>query len=228
MGRSFQKALNNYIALDVLPDITLISEDEYNTYNVLSNDLTHEPRYLQAPDYIPLEKITNTGSGPFAHEEHYHVNMAALLLLGKWFDFLKENNVYDNTRIIIVSDHGRNIYSQFPDNIILPNGESLEAYTALLMVKDFHAHGALIVDDSFMTNADVPLIALKDIVENPLNPWTGKIITGNKENGITLTTSVLWSVDRHSEYSFAIKPDEWLHVHTTIYDQNNWSQVIIE
>jgi hypothetical protein len=219
------KALDNYIALDILPDMTLTSENENNSYNVLTNDLAHEPYYLQAPDYIPAVEITNKGNGSFAHEDHYHINIAALLKLGKWFDFLKESNVYDNTRIIIASDHGRNIYSQFPDNIILPNGECLEAYTALLMVKDFNTHGTLLVDDSFMTNADVPLIALKDIVENPVNPFTGKTIMSNKENGITLTTSQLFSVDSHPRYSFNIKPDEWLHVHTNIYDRNNWSQI---
>jgi hypothetical protein len=218
-------ALSNYIALDILPDMTLISENGYNTYNVLSNELPHDPYYFQAPDYIPALEITDKGSGPFAHEEHYHVNIAALLLTGKWFDFLKENNVYDNTRIIIVSDHGRNIHSQFPDNIILPNGECLEAYTALLMVKDFNTHGTLLVDDSFMTNADVPFIALKDIVENPVNPFTGKTIMSNKENGITLTTSQLSSVSNHPKYSFDIKPDEWLHVHTNIFDKNNWGRI---
>jgi hypothetical protein len=215
----------NYIMLDALPDITLIKENVNNTYNVLTNDLTHEEHYLQAPDYIPAEKITDLGNGPFAHENHYHVNIAALLLVGKWLDFLKENSVYDNTRIIIVSDHGWDIYSQFPENIILPNGKSLESYTALLMVKEFNAHGALLIDDIFMTNADVPLIALKDIVENPVNPWTGEKIISNKENGIVLTTSQLWQVDNHPKYWYDIKPDEWLHVHTNIYDPENWTQV---
>jgi hypothetical protein len=93
------------------------------------------------------------------------------------------------------------------------------------MVKDFNIHGTLSIDDSFMTNADVPIIALKDIVENPVNPWTGKIITSNKESGITFTTSHLWRIDRHPRYSFDIKPDEWLHVHTNIFDKNNWRQI---
>jgi YidC/Oxa1 family membrane protein insertase len=217
--------LANYIALDMLPEITQISEDPFSTYSVLVNNLPHDPSFLQAPDYIPSNNITNKGNGPFANEEHYHVNIAALMLLGKWFDFFKENNVYNNTRIIIVSDHGRNLYSGFPDNIILPNGESLQTYTALLLVKDFDSYGILSVNDMFMTNADVPLIALGGIVENPVNPWTEKLLTYNKENGITITTSGLLDIFAHSKYSFNIKPDEWLHVHTDIFNPANWSQV---
>jgi hypothetical protein len=41
--------------------------------------------------------------------KQYHVAMAALLLRGKWFDFLLENGVYDNTRIIIAPDHGSSL-----------------------------------------------------------------------------------------------------------------------
>jgi arylsulfatase A-like enzyme len=68
---------------------------------------------------------------------------------------LKENNAYDNTRIIIVSDHGGNI-SNISNNITLPNGTPLASYTALLMVKDFDAQGRLKTDNTFMTNADMP------------------------------------------------------------------------
>jgi len=217
--------LDEYIALDVLPEITAIDETESDCYNVLFNQLPHLPSFFQAPDYVPAIEITNKGNSPFANENHYHANIAALILLGKWFDFLKENNVYDNTRIIIVSDHGTNIHSKFPDNIILPNRSSLQDYAALLLVKDFYAHEKISVDDSFMTNADVPLLALGGIVENPVNPWTGKILTSNKGNGITLTTSSLWSVKLHPKYIFDIKPNEWLHVSDNIFEIENWTSV---
>ena len=36
----------------------------------------------------------------------YQIQAAAFEMLGKWFDQLREQGVYDNTRIIIVSDHG--------------------------------------------------------------------------------------------------------------------------
>jgi hypothetical protein len=217
--------LDNYAALNILSGITTVNENEINCYNVLSNELPHRPSFLQAPDYTLANYVTDRGNGVFANEDYYHVNMAALILLGKWFDFLKENNVYDNTRIIIVSDHGNDSHSKFQGNIILPNGKSLQRFAAFLLVKDFDSNGILSVDDSFMTNADVPLIALNGIVENPVNPWTGKLLASDKENGITLTTSQLWDVAKHPNYLFDIKPGEWLRVHTNIFDPVNWSQV---
>jgi YidC/Oxa1 family membrane protein insertase len=216
---------NNYTALDILPDITQISEEPFNAYTALVNNLTHEAFLLQAPDYIPSNVITNIGNGPFAAEALYHANMAAMLLLGKWFDFLKENNVYDNIRIIIVSDHGFPFYSEYPDNIILPDGLCLQAYAVPLLVKDFNSTGVLSINDTFMTNADVPLIALDGIVESPVNPWTGKLLTNDKENGIILATPDPWVIHRHSINVFDIKPDQWMHVHTNIFDPENWSLV---
>jgi len=218
------QTLNSYATLDFLPEITKINMGQSDNYNVIANNLPHNPYLLQPPEYIPVNIITNTGNGPFARDASYHVNIASLLLLGKWFDFLKKNNVYDNSRIIIVSDHGFDRDTHYSGNTILPNGESLERYVALLLVKDFHAHGLLEINDSFMTNADVPLIALNDIVENPVNPWTGKILTSNKANGVTITTSHLFDLYKHKKYSFNIKSNEWLHVNTNIYDPKNWSE----
>jgi len=219
------RPLNNYITLDVLPDITRISrETQMNTYNVLTNDLPHDPWFLKLPDYVPSNTITDRGDGPFANDGHYHVNMASMLLLGKYFDFLKENDVYDNTRIIVVSDHG-NMYCESPFDMALPNDEPLQAYAALLLVKDFNSHGVLSVNDEFMTNADVPFISLKNIIENPINPWTGKILKADKDNGVVITTSHLYQITQHPTNRFNIRSDEWLHVRDNIFDIENWSSV---
>jgi hypothetical protein len=222
--------LDNYAALDILPDITRVEESLSNTYNVLTNDLTHEPMFFQVPNYFPSNIITDKGSGPFANEEYYHVNMAAFLMLGKWFDFLKENNVYDNTRIIIVSDHGYPFNIKFQDSIAIPranrdnHGTNLEAYAALLLVKDFNSNGILVINNSFMTNADVSLITLNGIVENPINPFTMKILESDKKNGVTIVTSYSIQGDKNITQN-KIASDQWLHVHTNIYDPANWTQV---
>jgi hypothetical protein len=219
--------LDNYIALDILPKITMINETGVGSYNALVNLLPHYPFFLQVHDYTLSGETFNIGDGPFADQGDYHVNIASLLMLGKWFDFLKENDVYDNSRIIIVSDHGRNYHEGMPDNIILPNKTELVNYRALLLVKDFYAKGNLAFDDIFMTNADVPLIALEGIVENPVNPFTGKVLTSDKADGAIITSSLQWK-PRKNAYTHRIEPNEWLHVHSNIFDIKNWRVLTIE
>ena len=54
-----------------------------------------------------------------------------------------------------------------------------EFYYPLLMIKDFNAK-EFSTSEEFMTNADVPTYAVKDVIPNPINPFTGKLI-GNDE-----------------------------------------------
>ncbi|MDR0526493.1 MAG: hypothetical protein LBG79_01535, partial [Spirochaetaceae bacterium] len=218
--------LDNYANLDILPEITGITNTEKNTYTALVNDLTHEPAFFQAPDYVPVNTVTNKGSSPFAEEDHYHANMAALLLLGKWFDFLQQNDVYDNTRIIIVSDHGWYINSALPNNFVLPNGSSFLNFNPLLMVKDFKNNGqpdgGITTDTAFMTQADVPFLAAKDITEAE-NPFTHKPLYYDKSGGVTISTAHTWESPDTSKYTWKIRPNEWLHVYDDNFKPENWS-----
>jgi YidC/Oxa1 family membrane protein insertase len=219
--------LDNYALLDMLPEITVADDSETNTYTALVNDLTHEPAFLRPPDYLPSNTITNKGPGPFAGEDHYHANMAAMLLLGKWFDRFKREGVYDNTRIIIVSDHGWHINTSLND-FTLPNGTRLLGFNPVLLVKDFHDNtqpelSELATDNTFMTHADVPYLASKDITA-AINPFTGKTLLFDKSNGITISTAHTWETPDPTKYTWKIHPDQWLHVHDNIFDPANWEK----
>jgi hypothetical protein len=219
--------IENYSMLDILPEITSFSDKGDNTLTLMVNILPHEPTFLQAPDYtIPPVFSTNKGNGPFALDHHYHVNTASLLLLGKWFTFLKENGVYDNTRIIVASDHGINAFAGFEGNIILPTGECLEYYAALLLFKDFNTK-EFTIDNQFMVNADAPIMITDGIISAPANPFTGKKLEAKKDGGVTITTSQNFKrVESQNRYNIA--PTEWLHVQDSIFDPKNWKKVRID
>jgi YidC/Oxa1 family membrane protein insertase len=219
--------LDNYSLLDVLPEITVVDDSETNTYTALVNELTHEPAFFQPPDYVPSNNITNKGPGSFSGEDNYHVNMAALLLLGKWFDYFKRLGIYDNTRIIIVSDHGWHINTSLND-FILPNGTHLIGFNPVLLVKDFYDNMPLDVselktDNTFMTHADVPYLASRDIT-SAVNPFTRKPLSFDKSGGITISTAHTWEAPDPTKYTWKIHQDEWLHVHDNIFDPSNWEK----
>ena len=185
-----------YYVLEKLPEITEC-DASHNTFTMMSNNTTHEPQLLQTPDYVPSIHVDNVEydnahSPRFSDDglsiqldsietmTHYHVNMAAMLRLGEWFDFLRANGVYDNTRIILVADHGRAV-GQFVDLLCPDIDLDIMALNPLLMVKDFDAVG-FSGSETIMTNADVPSIAMRGIVPDPVNPFTGRPINMEDKN----------------------------------------------
>ena len=203
------------------------------------NNATHEPMLLQEPDYVPQMRVNNTEYGKEYTERftvdgktlrveedmqliHYHINMAAMLQLGEWFDYMRENDVYDNTRIIIVSDHGTDTYQR--DDLILEDGFDIERNYALLMVKDFNSVG-FETSEEFMTCADVPILATENVIKEPMNPFTGKRL-GN-ENKIADEQYVIISID-HDIYvnnGTQFLPAKWYAVKNDMRKPENWRLV---
>jgi YidC/Oxa1 family membrane protein insertase len=219
--------LNSYSVLDFLPKLTG-TDATGNTFTYMDNDTTHDPVLCQAPDYVPVETVTNRGTSPFASSEHYHGNAAALHRLGDWIAYLKAQGVYDNTRIIISSDHGRDVYTgHFKKEKKLPFMR--EFCNPILLVKDFGATGDIKTDNSFMTNADVPSLAVKDVIPDPLNPFTGKLITSKgKKNLVTITSTKNWIPAQQGRHTLTVASNDWFTVHDSIFNENNWNEVKIK
>ena len=229
-----------YNVLKSLPRITSVTETENGSFVFLTNDSTHDIMMLQLPGYTPEMEVDNsvymdafrkglTVDGVTLKVEnelsvmHYQCNMAALMALGNWFDYLREIDVFDNTKIILVADHGLALLQNeelvhHEDDVRLEP----ENYFPLMMVKDFDQK-EFRVSDEFMTNADVPTIALSGIVENPVNPFTGNRITNDEKyaHDQYILASSVWDTSINNGNVFL--PSPWLSVHDNIWDKNNWS-----
>ncbi len=216
--------IDNYSELDYLSDLTQTDENG-NNFIMIDNELVHESILLNAPDFVPSEeKVTRFSSGKFAKEKHFTTMMAVLSLYAKFFDYLKENGVYDNTRIIIVSDHGTTLKNEdFGLTDDFPK-LSKSQVTATLLVKDFGKTGAVTEKNDFMTNADTPYLATKEIVENAENPFTHfPFRVEDKAPLIKIQVSKAQSTRIRNETKFPVPKDEWFAVKDDIYVRENWS-----
>ena len=227
----------SYPVLKKLPDITVINDGTQNTFFMMANDTTHSPCLLQEPDYVPALNVDNTvydydmgrryslngivmDMSTEYQVTHYHVNMAAYLQLGQWFDYLREMGVYDNTRIILVSDHGRNL-GQFN---VQCEGQDMEFFMPLLMVKDFNSTGFTVCED-YMTNADTPYIATSGLIDDPVNPFTKNPITTDAKYG---PQHVILSHDfsPESNNGNVFKPGLWFEFDgVNPKDPDNWTYI---
>jgi len=231
--------LDSYAVLANLNGMTRISAEEQNHFLFLYNETPHAPTLLQEPAYIPSANVDNTAYDA-AHSDrftldgetllvsealqmaHYHSNMAAMQQLAAWMEYLQASGVYDNTKIILVSDHGCDLYQSelfhYPEHI----NTDAASFFPLLMVKDFNAHG-FTTSDEFMTNADVPTIAFEGVIENPVNPFTGKSINDAEKTAhgqLIVTYHDGWNIHENNGNTF--RPCTWAMVTNNIRDRNDW------
>ncbi len=217
---SFENSLfmSQYTFLKNLESVTKVGESGQNEFLVLVNSLTHEPMELQEPAYEPAEYVDNakydaehptrvSGDGRTMtlstqmQREAYQANVAALLLLGNWMDSLREQGVYDNTRIIIASDHGTNL--DFEDLEVKHLGISTMMFNPLYMVKDFGEEKPFAFSDEFMIHADTPTLAFEGFIENPVNPATGNPVTdADKQKDAQVVGASDWNVEENNGTTF--------------------------
>jgi len=234
---SFMKPYN---VLDNLPNITKIGEVDTNTFMMMCNNTAHEPMLLQLPSYEPSYIVDNTkynkdyftdrtvgGStlmiSDMTHFIHYQANMVVLKRLGEWFDYMRESGVYDNTRIIIVSDHGYPLgqISELMTRDADDKYITLEHYYPLFMVKDFDSK-EFTVSSEFMTNADVPTLATKDLIASPKNPFTGKDINSAEKTAHDqfVILSGHWSTETNNKNTYSAS--KWASMSGNLWDKNAW------
>jgi len=218
-----EEFINSYAILDFLPNLTAY-DSEKPAAQLITNETTHQPILLQYPSYTPVKNVTNYGIGKYSKDRYFHINSAAYLKIGEWFEELKKNQVYNNSRIIIVSDHGSNINAEVADTELTIPDIRRESFNPVLLFKDFGNTGKLKIDNTFMTNADVPVLALNGVAQT-INPFTGKSLKENpKSQGLYITTNHLWQPFKHSKKTFNINNDQWLFVHDNIFEPNNWEK----
>ncbi|UTC77839.1 membrane protein insertase YidC [Treponema sp. OMZ 799] len=223
--------IDSYSALqNVKEEIEFV--ENTNCINIIVNNITHEPpkqsdiKILEKEFLIPLadKYCLNEYTS-----EHFYANYLAHEECAKFFRFLKENDCYDNSRIIIVGDHGR--YSmKTKDMFFLKDfdgtGFRPEELIPLLMVKDFNLEGELRVNNAFMTLADIPFLTVKDLDEKlQKNPFTGISFKDSEmKTPAKIMISGGWQADKELEMTkFKVSEHDWAFVKDNVYDPNNWS-----
>lgn len=205
-----------------------------NTFLAMVNDITHDGILLQLPDYTPAERVDNSklmnkesecyhvgGRKLYMDNKSavamYHVNMASFIQLGCWFDELRRLGVYDNTRIILVADHGHGV-GQFKE---LRSLIDVSCYAPLLMVKDFDSHG-FVTDNRFMTNGDVPCLALKNITDELQNPFTGKLLAADakQKNKQYIFDSRKYELRYNTGNTY--QSGRWYSVQNDLWNKDGW------
>jgi hypothetical protein len=151
----------------------------------------------------------------------YKNNKWTISKIAEWMDWMKQNDVYDNTKIIIVSDHGIRD-TEINDTIMIENPfipkksdkislKELLYYTPLLMVKDFNSKGLIQEDWRFMSNADAALITFGENDPTKIEPPLKRTLNA---------FYISWRIKAYENKQYPI--DKSYEVRDNVYNIENW------
>lgn len=163
------RSLHWYSQLDSFSKLSSVDSKLQNQFKFIINEITHTPWNLNQNCLPMTETIKNQQNNDGTNTSHLQTEYCAIKGVIKWLNWMKQSNVYKNTLVVIVSDHGHKDSSQ-----IFEMWDGKPQYTrmhSLLLVKPFNATGMLQLSNTPMMNYDVPTLIFCGIGEQIINPW---------------------------------------------------------
>lgn len=214
-------AVDSYAMLDGLPQWSG-TKPEGNVYKFLLNELTHNPWRMDAETCMPTSDDPYPATPGSTQKvdgiipEHYISEVCGIRALTRWFEWMKAEDVYDNTQIIIASDHDEHDSASLG---MVFDGEYPGRAHALLLVKNRNSRGFMLENSSPMTSADLRLLIEKDLAgagRAGFEPWSDP----RRERWHAVGA---WQKGPDSDTGYHV--NELYKVTGTMFKRENWERV---
>lgn len=215
----------NYSQLRYLSKYSNVN-NPFKAFKFISNEATHVPWALNKR----CEPINVTEDQSFWTPGMQLQNeYCAIKALGDWLDWMKKEDIYNNTLIIIVSDHGRITVKNHPlpaedtdfKDYVSPKLDTPFGLqpNALLLVKPYNSEGVLKIENDQMLNSDV-----HNMIEMALRGGSGKISVPS--NRVRETLWGEWRREAHPSDHFVNMKGS--RVKGNLFDSKNWETIPLE
>jgi len=146
-----KKTLGNYAYLDLLPELSSADEKAKSRALFIHTQFTHEPFGIDEEERVIRGDYPDPRTKSFVDARSAYLTARAFVdTLLRWTDWMKREGVYDNTLIIVLSDHGNDTedqglsFGRKLDNTA--DRHDLSRVRALLMYKPLGKRGELRID----------------------------------------------------------------------------------
>jgi hypothetical protein len=226
------KYLNNFFSLFSLGELSDTAAPR-STFTFITTELTRAPLYVNENTCLPNRSLT--ASDPrikellqrYKHEDTvaiYQTTKCAIQGLAKFMDWLRANSLYDNTMVVLASDHGWLSYNPLLRNVgDAKHQQRYSMFQAFLMVKDFGASAPLAESREFISNANVPGI-LCETIGGCFDRATGKTLRQQPLQGSVLLYETPWQGKSQNKDSFII--EAIYRVHGDVTRPESWQEVM--
>ena len=210
-------AIKTLSYLDLLPELSSNTAEKSN-FLFIRTELPHQPFGIDENGNLINDDYPDPVNKSFySSDAAYYSAKKTLKLLINYFDWMKNNQVWDNSIIVLFSDHGNNCFdNNIP--IINQNSEEEKLYksraNALYMIKPLNSTCDFFVDtETFKSNGDILYDIFNDLgIQSDIQPCT---IDGIRKYSYMKR---LKDIDEHKE----IIDYASYEVSGSIFDKKSW------
>lgn len=217
-GYDAYKAIARFIDTFLILDSFRTSSNTSNskpTLKILWSSV-HYPFFLnETCDGVAKNQIIDESFDVWEDTSAQRHMYCALDSIAKWTYWMKEVDIYDNTKIIIASDHGSTYAIKNKDGKYTKD----DGIFALLMIKDFKSRGSMETSEQLMSNVDIPAIisSAEPLMQFPNMPKDPII---HKRKNIPM-------IYYHTQYTpknttTTIPFDYTITIEKNVYDRDTW------
>jgi hypothetical protein len=208
------KYLNNYFSLVSIGELADTSAPR-DTFTFITTELTRAPLFVNEETCIPDRRLTPADPRIKALMQRYHddkdtvaiyqTTKCAVQGLAKLMDWLRANGVYDNTMVVLASDHGWVSRNPLLENLGSAKKQiRYSMYQAFLMTKGFGASTPLAESKEFISNANVPGM-ICEVIGGCVDRATGKTLRAQPLDHAVLLHETPWQGKSQKSDSFIIE-----------------------
>jgi len=191
----------------------------------ISDTKSENPSFIYVwtkASHFPWDLVDDNGKF-HPNVQPYKNNKWVMEKIVNWIKWMKKNGVYDNTRIIILSDHGIRD-TKVNSNIMITNPfipenpekislKQLLCFTPLMMVKDYNDTNKINEDWRFLSNVDATAISLSENDPTKIEPPLDRTLTA---------FYVSWKIKAYSKKLPIVNSYE---VNKNVYEIKNWKKI---
>ena len=211
------------------------AKNKNNTFKIFYSYLSHQLWHLPKDSLIPVEDPCPRTDGQFILidgilPEHMYTECHMMKFLVQFCEWLKKEGIYDNTRIIVVSDHCEGDskmlnsafgvhekgYTKYGKNKAYPGRPH-----ALMLIKDFNSSGNLSISDAYVSTKDTPSFALMDLTKVEHIPDRSKLFKELSDSQrVRGHIEGAWNPQSHNKNTMII--DGHNIISGTMFKKENW------
>ena len=216
-------ALKSLSYLELLPTISS-KENKNPRFFMMRTELSHTPYGIDSDMNVIQNTYPDTVNKSFTSGmAAYYSGKKTIMEIGNFINWLKDNELYDNSLIVICSDHGNNCYDNGLDNFADTDEEKIyfsRANSLFMIKKPGEEHDEFTVNTSEMySNADIPYV-----ISSVLG-WGEEFQKHTQENEDGKPTRYFYYAKDYKDFNKSYTDYVSYKVTGTMFKKDSWEKI---